>query len=133
MLLTQSRPLLQVDTVRSKASTPVASYIPFPGDARERYDHFHTSVFRCVAQDGRCNGREAHFLCRSYQMEIQVQSPSVKVGRVRGHEAVKSLPVFSDQDRVEGLVRLDPHLYVSPGQLVITVSSDEAHHTRILI
>ena len=55
-------------------------------------------------------------------MEIQVHSPTVKVVRSRGHEPAKSLPVFGDQDRVEGVVRLDPHLYVAPGQLVVTVS-----------
>ncbi|KAI0346440.1 hypothetical protein BDW22DRAFT_756700 [Trametopsis cervina] len=96
-----TRPFLLLNTERTKVSAP--SSIPFPGDVRQRYDHFHTSVFR------------------SYQMEIQVQSPQVKVSRQRGYEPAKSLPVFSDQDRVEGVVRLDPHLHVSPGRLVISM------------
>ncbi|KAI0701370.1 hypothetical protein BC835DRAFT_245424 [Cytidiella melzeri] len=99
------RPLLQVDTskVKTSSSFEFASSVPFPGDARGRFDHYHTSVFR------------------SYQMEIQVHSPTVKVVRSRGYEPARSLPVFSDQDRVEGVVRLDPHLYLSPGQLVVSM------------
>lgn len=65
---------------------------------------------------------------RSSRMEIQVHSPTVKVVRSRGHEPAKSLPVFGDQDRIEGVVRLDPHLYVTPGQLVVTVSFPETEH-----
>lgn len=54
-------------------------------------------------------------------MEIQVHSPTVRVTQQRGYEPAKSLPVFSDQDRVEGLVRVDPQLASTPGRLVISV------------
>lgn len=54
-------------------------------------------------------------------MEIQVHSPTVRVTQQRGYEPAKSLPVFTDQDRVEGIVRVDPQLALATGRLVISV------------
>lgn len=74
--------------------------MPFP--KHDRFSHFHTSVVR------------------SYQLEIQIHSPTVRSSHKNTYEPSKTLPVFGDHDRVEGAVLLDPELSSTPGKLTIT-------------
>ena len=59
---------------------------------------------------------------RSYELEIQIHSSTVRSSHRNTYEPSKTLPVFGDHDKVEGAVLLDPQLSSTPGKLSVTVS-----------
>lgn len=59
---------------------------------------------------------------RSYELEIQIHSTTVRSSHKNTYEPSKTLPVFGDHDRVEGAVLLDPQLSSTPGKLSVTVN-----------
>ncbi|GJE94838.1 hypothetical protein PsYK624_110130 [Phanerochaete sordida] len=99
-MLPPRRPHLRVDTDDARAGAPLAHAVPFP--KHDGFSHFHTSVVR------------------SYQLEIQIHSPTIRSSHKNTYEPAKTLPVFGDHDRVEGAVLLDPELSSTPGRLTIT-------------
>ncbi|KDQ58688.1 hypothetical protein JAAARDRAFT_176742 [Jaapia argillacea MUCL 33604] len=79
------RPRLRVESLRSgDSSAPPSSFIPVESVKEEAYAL--TSIFR------------------SLQMEIHIQSPSVKTLAPRGQEIPRTLPVFGDSDLVGGKI-----------------------------
>jgi len=81
---------------------PTSSYFPAP-PADADCDHSNISVFR------------------SSQLEIHVHSPSVKMVDRGGYGASRPLPIFSERDKIQGSVHLDPKLHATPGRLTVTM------------
>ncbi|KAH8084368.1 hypothetical protein BXZ70DRAFT_1012051 [Cristinia sonorae] len=84
-------------------STPALGHYPSPTAGDGECDHSNISVFR------------------SQQLEIHVHSPSVRVVDREGYGGSRPLPVFTERDKIQGVVHLDPKLFATPGRLTVTM------------
>jgi hypothetical protein len=70
-------------------------------------------------------------LFRSALMELRIDSPAAKVLRAHGSERPRSIPIFGDNDVVQGAVSLDTQL--GSGRLVVTVRTYATHFRSLAL
>ncbi|KAI0792482.1 hypothetical protein C8Q75DRAFT_804856 [Abortiporus biennis] len=82
---------------------PPSSYFVKPIDVDKVKAQTYTSVFRNAL------------------IETHIYSPSVRNHERREYGVSRTIPVFGDRDKIEGVVHLDPRLSTTPGRLTVSM------------